>query len=242
MGANAQTTVPTFTASQVLTADQQNQSARTGVPVFATTVTRDAAFGGTGEKTLAEGQLAYVEGTGLQSYNGSAWVTWGAAPSSGLTLISSTTIGSGVSSHAVSDVFSATYDAYKIIVTGGASSAAVTDIGLQLGATTTGYYMYAVRVTSAAAFAGTALNGTTSFTRAGSGDPDGLNMTVDVLSPFLSKQTQYFGPYIIGTTSESMGMGMGWLDNTTSYTGFTLVFSGGTATGGVCRVYGYQNS
>ena len=37
-------------------------------------------------------------------------------------------------------------------------------------------------------------------------------MTVDVLSPFLSKQTQYFGPYIIGTTSESMGMGMGWLD------------------------------
>lgn len=161
---------------------------------------------------------------------------------SGLTLISSTTIGSGVSSHAVSDVFSATYDAYKITVTGGLSSAAVTDIGLQLGATTTGYYMYAVRVTSAGAFAGTALNGTTSFTRAGSGDPDGLNMTVDVLSPFLSKQTQYFGPYIIGTTSESMGMGMGWLDNTTSYTGFTLVFSGGTATGGVCRVYGYQNS
>jgi hypothetical protein len=78
MGANAQTTVPTFTASQVLTADQQNQSARTGVPVFASTVTRDAAFGGTGEKTLAEGQLCYVEGTGLQTYNGSAWVTWGA--------------------------------------------------------------------------------------------------------------------------------------------------------------------
>lgn len=77
MGANAQTTVPTFTASQVLTADQQNQSARTGVPVFATTITRDAAFGGSGEKTLAEGQLCYVEGTGLQSYNGSAWVTWG---------------------------------------------------------------------------------------------------------------------------------------------------------------------
>jgi hypothetical protein len=38
MGANAQTTVPTFTSGQVLTADQQNQSARTGVPVFATTL------------------------------------------------------------------------------------------------------------------------------------------------------------------------------------------------------------
>jgi hypothetical protein len=62
MGANAQTTVPTFTSGQVLTADQQNQSARTGVPVFATTVERDAAFGGSGEKTLAEGQLAYLRG------------------------------------------------------------------------------------------------------------------------------------------------------------------------------------
>lgn len=77
MGANAQTTVPTFTAGQVLTAAQQNDSARTGVPVFASTVTRDAGFGGSGEKTLAEGQLCYVEGTGLQTYNGSAWVTWG---------------------------------------------------------------------------------------------------------------------------------------------------------------------
>lgn len=89
MGANAQTTVPTFTASQILTADQQNQSARTGVPVFATTTTRDAGFGGTGEKTLAEGQLAYVEGTGLQTYNGTSWVTWGAVP--GVVQVKSTT-------------------------------------------------------------------------------------------------------------------------------------------------------
>lgn len=79
MGANAQTSVPTFTASQVLTAAQMNESARTGVPVFATTVTRDAAFGGTGEKTLAEGQMCYIEGAGngIQIYNGSAWITVG---------------------------------------------------------------------------------------------------------------------------------------------------------------------
>lgn len=76
MGANAQTTVPTFTASQVLTAAQMNQSARTGVPVFATTTDRDAAFGGAGEKTLAEGQLCYIEATDVvQFYNGSAWAT-----------------------------------------------------------------------------------------------------------------------------------------------------------------------
>jgi hypothetical protein len=73
MGANAQIAVPAFTAGQVLTAAQQTQI-NTGIPVFATTTTRDAAFGGTGEKTLAQGQFCYLESTGkLQVYTGSAW-------------------------------------------------------------------------------------------------------------------------------------------------------------------------
>ena len=78
MGANAQTEVPTFTAGQVLTAAQMNNSARTGVPVFATTTTRDAAFGGAGEKTLAQGQLCFIEATNtVQYYTGSTWATVG---------------------------------------------------------------------------------------------------------------------------------------------------------------------
>ena len=77
--ANTQTTVPLFVANQVLTANQQNLSAGTGVPVFATTVTRDAAFGGS-NKALAEGQLCYLESTDVvQQYNGSSWVTVGPA-------------------------------------------------------------------------------------------------------------------------------------------------------------------
>ena len=73
--ANTQTTVPLFVANQVLTAAQQNASAGTGVPVFATTTTRDAAFGGS-NKALAKGQLAYIEATDVvQYYNGSAWAT-----------------------------------------------------------------------------------------------------------------------------------------------------------------------
>jgi hypothetical protein len=77
MGANAQTSVPLFVANSVLTAAQQNISAATGVPVFATTVTRDAAFGGS-NKALAEGQLCYLESTNVvQQYNGTAWETVG---------------------------------------------------------------------------------------------------------------------------------------------------------------------
>ena len=81
MGANAQTTVQKFLSGAVLTAEQQNFSAATGVPVFATTVTRDAAFGGA-NKVLAEGQLAYIEATDVvQYYDGAAWATVGPSSS-----------------------------------------------------------------------------------------------------------------------------------------------------------------
>jgi len=79
MGANAQTTVQKFLSGAVLTAEQQNTSAATGVPVFATTVTRDAAFGGA-NKVLAEGQTCYLEDANVvQYYDGAAWATVGPA-------------------------------------------------------------------------------------------------------------------------------------------------------------------
>ena len=79
MGANAQTSVPAFTSGQVLTAAQVTQI-NTGIPVFASSTERDAAFGGTGEKTLAEGQMAYLEDTNAtQYYDGSSWVAVGEA-------------------------------------------------------------------------------------------------------------------------------------------------------------------
>ena len=77
MGANAQTAVPAFVSGEVLTAAEMTQ-VNTGIPVFATTVTRDAAFGGTGEKVLAQGQYAYIESTStLMVYSGSAWIVAG---------------------------------------------------------------------------------------------------------------------------------------------------------------------
>ena len=79
--ANTQIKVPLFAAAEVLTAANMNISAGTGIPVFATTVTRDAAFGGTGEKVLAECQFAYIEATDeLQYYDGSGWVASGGTP------------------------------------------------------------------------------------------------------------------------------------------------------------------
>jgi len=73
MGINAQTSVPKFSIGEVLTAANTNLLAN-GIPVFTNTTTRDAAFGGGGEKVLAEGQLCYLESSRqLLTYTGANW-------------------------------------------------------------------------------------------------------------------------------------------------------------------------
>jgi len=242
MGANAVTTVPVYVAGEVLTAADLNIT-NSGIPVFASTVERDAAFGGTGEKTLAEGQYAYLESTKQTLvYDGSNWVTVGVSP--GLVLIKTQTIGTTVGSVEVTGAFSATYDVYKITVTGGiASNAAGTNLKLTLGATATGYYSGQGRVAYSGATAGSdSDNNATSWTRVGNGDDNGLNANLELTSPFLSKVTTLYCMSAFQDTGATGAFIAGWLNNTTSYTAFTITPAIGTLTGGTIRVYGYANS
>ncbi len=235
MGANAQTSVPAFTAGQVLTAQQQTEI-NTGIPVFATTTTRDAAFGGTGEKTLAEGQFAYIEASNTtQFYDGAAWI-----PLGGLTLIKAQTIGSAVSSVTVSDVFSATYSNYHISITGGAASTSNL-LFFQLGATTSGYYYGTQEGTYAAAGGNNGGANTANF-RCGGGETSGLAGKLDLYNPFEADETWAVGQYCLLRTTGTSVSYAAYLNNTTSYTAFTILTSTGTITGGTIRVYGYQNS
>jgi hypothetical protein len=124
MGANAQTSVPLFSSGEVLTAANQNLSAGTGVPVFATTTTRDAAFGGTGEKVLAEGQLCYIEASDVvQYYNGSTWATLAPATPGALVYITGATFTTAATVSFASGVFTSTYDNYIVTLNLTASSA-----------------------------------------------------------------------------------------------------------------------
>jgi hypothetical protein len=238
---NEQTSVPLFASGEVLTAANMNISAGTGVPVFATTVTRDAAFGGTSEKVLAEGQLCYLSSTNVvQYYDGAAWQPIGA---SGLTLISATTIGSAVSSVTVSGAFSATYDYYKITISGGTGSVNDEQLGLKLGSTATGYYNAFVGASYApdatGTYSGNSTNTGTQFNAVGRIMTDGLNLNMELNGPFLAKRT------LVSGTMTSVNVGRiysGYLDGTTSYTAFTITPASGTITGGTIRVYGYANS
>jgi hypothetical protein len=238
MGANATTSVPKYTAGDVLTAANLSIT-NSGIPVFANSTDRTAAFGGT-KKTLAEGQYAYLEDDNkTYYYDGSSWIELGGA---GLVLISSTTIGSAVSTVAVSNVFSSTYDNYLVIVSGGAGSAEA-GLGIQLGATTTGYYYGAIRLTYAGS--GNNLNGDNiaSWPQIGRGNADGLHLVATIVSPNLAKNT-FYSAGVAGSTSNASPMGIsgGYVGNTTAYTGFTLTTTTGTVTGGTIKVYGYANS
>jgi hypothetical protein len=241
MGLNAQTTVPSFTAGQILTAAQQTDI-NTGIPVFATTVTRDAAFGGSGEKVLAEGQFAYIEATKTtQYYDGAAWQPVGVAP--GLVLVKTQTIGTAVASVTVSDAFSATYDNYKISISGGVGSTTI-NLLTTLGSSATGYSgsMIYYTATGSAVSPGTPSaisSATTSFSWSGNANTNSIIYNVELQNPFLAKYTFAQGPWYDIAAGASF---FGAHSSAVSYSAFTITANTGTLTGGTIRVYGYANS
>ena len=185
-----------------------------------------------------EGQLIYETDTDrVASYNGSAWVYTAA---SGLVLVKSQTIGTAVSSVSVTNAFSANYDNYKILISGGASS--VNNwLGLQLGSTTTGYYWArAGAAYSGGTFAGDAGNNSANFGYISYGGVSGgIAFNVDLINPYLAKNTGMGFQLLMFAGGQGGGFGSGYLANTTSYTDFTITVSTGTITGGEIRVYGY---
>ena len=68
-----------FVSGDVLTAAQVNTYLMDqSIMRFATTTARDAAFGGAGEPTLAEGMFAYIDADNtVYFYTGSAWQAFG---------------------------------------------------------------------------------------------------------------------------------------------------------------------
>jgi hypothetical protein len=173
-----------------------------------------------------------AEATGLK---------WGSA-AGGLTLVKQQTIGSSVSSVTVTDAFNSTYDNYRILVSGGSAAGAGGSMTMELGATVTGYYLAGFYQTFSATPTLNAygfLNGS-SF-NVGYISSNGIGSMIDINNPNLSDETVFSVKQIQLATGGTLAFYQGYLNNTTSYTGFKLNFE--TAmTGGQIRVYGYKNS
>ena len=158
----------------------------------------------------------------------------------GLWLVKTQTVGAGVSSVTVTGAFSADYDNYKIVYSGGNASADG-DLRLTLGSTATGYHLAFGFTAYTGAGSNAGVNNGTSFTFAGSHRTTVNSLGVELLGPFLTDETVLGGFYMGAKAGSGGGVLSGFLNDTSSYTAFTLTPSSGTLTGGTIRVYGYRN-
>jgi len=248
MGANAQTSVPAFTAGQVLTAAQMTQ-VNTGIPVFASSTERDAAFGGTGEKTLAEGQMAYLEDTNeTQYYDGSSW----AAIAGGAINLVATATPSAVSSASIDNCFTADYANYMILYQNTAASAANNNLTIRLRASstdTTANYYYAkfTSWTTAASQVNDVGTDEFEFVRINTTYPLNTWGTITLFGPAVAAQTLYSAYGGDSTASGSPTIVLrtynvaGYQSDSTAFDGFTLLAASGTFSGKVL-VYGIADS
>ena len=245
--ANEQTSVPLFVAAEVLTAADMNLSAGTGVPVFSNSTTRDAGFGGAGEKVLAEGQLCYLSDSNIvQYYSGSAWATVGPASAGGLVLVKAETAFTGQSSFNVANVFSTTYSNYLILIRDLAATSSG-GVRFQLsgsGTPTATGYNYQQLIAFGTTVSGTrSTSQTSAYLQTGT---DGFfsSCVVNISSPF-SGQMTYTSQNALSDTAYSSPAVQIYSGNQQSAVanqdGFTLLSIAGTITG-TYTVYGYSKS
>jgi hypothetical protein len=240
MGANAQTKVPTFAAAEVLTAANQNLLSN-GIPVFSGTATRNDAFGGSGEKTLAEGQFAYLEDSNTtQYYDGAAWQSVGVTP--GLRLITAASFSAVTSVSLAADTFSTTYLNYKIIWQVDSTSAnGSTTVRMRAAGsdnTTSNYRQMEVGITQANSGTNNAQDNQSTWQGFGQVN----SMTFDCLTPKATAYTTLQGIYTDNNTSSMIGRTLNArFVATTSFDSMSFICSTGNFTG-TYRVYGWADA
>jgi len=230
-----------FPAFSKLTSDDVNDYLADQVIMrFATTAARDAAFGGVGEPTLAEGMTAYIDAdNSIYTYDGSNWVKMvSASQPVGLSLIAKFTATSGLAV-ACNDVFSAEYDNYLVLISE-ARTTGVTQWNFTLNGATTGYYWSGVVAT---------MNQVVT----GQGEANGTSVQMGVLATQSSAcKIEFFQPFIntetffnasgtdarTGAATAPYNTANGFLTSS-SRTGFTLN-TGVAFTNIVVTIYGYR--
>jgi hypothetical protein len=158
------------------------------------------------------------------------------ATQGGLTLIKTQTIGTAVSSVVVTGAFSATYDNYKIIVSGGVTST-LSDIRFSMTGSTSNYAYGLIYLPYGGSVTGLSSASDSTFPFAGNGSTDEINLNADVFNPFLAKHTSI---KTLNSGQTTAGTLSGVHKVATSYTGFTLAPNTGTLTGATIYVYGYN--
>lgn len=166
----------------------------------------------------------------------------------GLVLIKSQTVGSTVSSQVVSDVFSANYESYRVVISNvtmsSTSSGTVVYCKLHDGTNpaNSNYNDSFARIDIAATtVAGVTSNLGTNGVTIGRGVGDKFGTAFDMVMPALATHTIFPQLSAVNVSTGYIYIGAGMHQTSTAYTGFQIAPSTGTLTGGTIRVYGYRN-
>jgi hypothetical protein len=241
----------TFTAGEVLTASNvQNYLQDQAVMVFGGTAARSSAIG---TANFEEGMLTYLTDVDkLQVYTGSSFqdVYPAVASTQGLTFISSTTVGSGVSSISLAaSTFTSTFDSYRVIfdwtrTTAVSGSQGDVQFRFRTGATdsSSGYNYNGWSATGSLGLSSVG-GGTEQFIgKYLSATPTRFSTVMDIHGVAQAQETKYhiLNVGMNGGTNQSYGWN-GWHLTATAYDSMTFILTGGTMTNGRIFVYGYNS-
>jgi hypothetical protein len=155
----------------------------------------------------------------------------------GLWLVKSQTVGSGVSSVAITNCFNSDYRNYRVTFEGATQSGS--NLALQLQFANTTNHFANMRYDPWSGTAGTLPTFAQNFAYFGLSSTLGtFAMSFDVYDPNLPQFTKYSGMFV---GNDYFGQGGGVYALGTQLTGFTIIFPGFTNTGGVVKVYGYRD-
>jgi hypothetical protein len=157
----------------------------------------------------------------------------------GLWLVKSQTIGTGVTSVTVTGAFSADYDNYRIVISGGTASTAA-NLLMGLGSSVTGYYgLLQYGTYAGSAYTAATNNNSTQWDFVGYCNTNYVGAAFDLIAPFTTRWTQILNAG--WTPSTASGTFQGIHQVATSYTSFTIA-SAAAMTGGTISVYGYRKA
>jgi hypothetical protein len=192
-----------------------------------------APIGDTYTQAAADGKFVNVVNNGMFLVKPTS-VTGGTINANGVI-----TVGSAVSSVTINGAFSAAYDNYKIIVTGGTSTNQ-TNLTLKLGASSNTYYgSYIYGSIASTTVTSANVNNAANFGFAGACDIGLVSANIELTSPFVAKTTSIFAGMV--NYGNNRGTFAGDHETNASYSDFTLAPGTGTITGCTIRIYGYNN-
>jgi len=171
---------------------------------------------------------------------------WTSIAASGLTLINTTTIGSGVSSTSLpANTFTSSYTNYKFLFTGVTSTSANITISLRLRSGSTdessaSYSSNGYKSTGTLSQFGTVNATSQEIGSIRTGFAERTFISGEIYRPQETAQTMYatnFAIDVAGTFTNFQQSGL--LNTSTSYDSMSFIYTGGTVTGGKISVYGY---